>query len=321
MPAVAALRQKFPAAKISLLAAHGSRQLLPAIPGLDQTFVARGRISDAAQFFAVAKARFDYCLDFSRTDRSAFLTILSGAQRRITYDTIRREPIRQLSYNEFVPSQVRFVHTIDHHLALLAPLGVRDVSREIHLELTAVAKAKAASLIAEKELGEEFVILHPGSARAEKFWIPRRWAELADHITNTRGLCCVLTGGKSPIEQEHIARIKDHLQHPIHDLSGKLDLLSLTALLQRARLLITIDSAPMHLAAATGTPQVALFGPTNPFHWRPLTTPATILRAGYPVPMTTFLPKQPPGSMSEISTSDVIDAMQTLLSVPAAPIA
>jgi predicted lipopolysaccharide heptosyltransferase III len=321
VPAIAALRKNFPTAKISLVAAHGSRELLPAIPGLDQTFVARGRISDAAQFFAVAKAKFDYCLDFSRTDRSAFLTVLSGAKRRITYDTVRREPLRQLSYNEFVPSQVRFVHTIDHHLALLAPLGVHEVAREIHLELTTVAKAKATTLIAEKKLGERFVILHPGSAREEKFWIARRWAELADQISNTRGLRCVLTGGKSRMEQEHIAQIKAHLQVPVVDLSGKLDLLSLAALLQRARLLVTIDSAPMHLAGALGTPQVALFGPTNPFHWRPRTTPALILRAGYPAPMADFLPKQPPHAMKEISTEQVIDAMQTLLSVPVAPVA
>jgi ADP-heptose:LPS heptosyltransferase len=57
-----------------------------------------------------------------------------------------------------------------------------------------------------------------------------------------------------------------HLQHPVVDLSGQLDLLTLSALIERARLLVTIDSAPMHLAAALGTPQIALFGPTNPFH-------------------------------------------------------
>src|SRR5262245_21364752 len=130
VPAIAAVRKAFPAANISLVAAHSSRELLPAIPGLDRTFVARGRVSDAPQFFAIAKAKFDCCLDFSRTDRSAFLTLLSGAQRRITYDTVRRQPLRQLSYNEFVPSQVRFIHTIDHHLALLVSLGVRDAFRE-----------------------------------------------------------------------------------------------------------------------------------------------------------------------------------------------
>ena len=320
VPAIAALRKAFPAANISLVAAHGSRELLPAIPGLDRTFVARGRVSDAPQFFAVAKAKFDCCLDFSRTDRSAFLTLLSGAQRRITYDTIRREPLRQLSYNEFVPSQVRFIHTIDHHLALLAPLGVHDASREIRLKLPAVAKTKATEVIAKTGLGNDFVVLHPGSARAEKFWVARRWAEVADQMFDNGQLRCVLTGGKLRMEQEHIARIKAHLQHPVVDLSGKLDLLSLGALLQRARLLVTIDSAPMHLAAAFGTPQVALFGPTNPFHWRPRATPATILQAGNPAPVIDFVPKQPPRPMKEISTEQVIDAMQTLLSAPAAPV-
>ena len=123
------------------------------------------------------------------------------------------------------------------------------------------------------------------------------------------------------MEREHLARIKSYARQPMVDLSGVLDLLTLAALLKRARLLVTIDSAPMHLAAALGTPQVALFGPTNPFHWRPRTTPAVILRAGYPTPMTEFIPKQPPRPMKEISTEAVIDGMQSLLSTRAAPVA
>ena len=321
VPAIAALRKDFPEARISLIVAHGSRELVPAIPGVDQTFIARGRVSDAIQWFAVAKARFDYCLDFSRTDRSAFLTLLSGARKRITYDTIRREPLRQLSYNEFVPSKVRFVHTVDHHLALLAPLGVHDVSPEIHLALPQAAKARAAAVMTENDLGENFVILHPGSARTEKFWIAQRWAEVANRSASQEQIRFVLTGGKSRIEQDHIARIKSHLQRPVVDLSGQLDLLTLAALIERARLLVTIDSAPMHLAAALGTPQLALFGPTNPYHWHPRTASAIVLRAGNADPMTDFVPQQPPGAMKEISTEQVIDAMQTLLSSPAAPVA
>jgi len=321
VPAIAAVRKNFPKAKISLVVAHGSRELLPAIPGLDHTFVARGRVSDAAQWFVLAKAKFDYCLDFSRTDRSAFLTLLSAARKRITYTTIRHEPLRQLSYNEFVPSRVQFLHTVDHHLALLAPLGVRDASPEIHLALPVAAEARAEAVIAQNHLGRDFIVIHPGSARAEKFWLARRWAEVADQTSAIGALRLVLTGGKSRLEQEHIRRIKAHLRHPVLDLSGQLDLLTLSALIRRARLLVTIDSAPMHLAAALGTPQVALFGPTNPFHWRPRSTPAIILDAGKGHPATEFEPIQTRGAMKEISTKQVIDAMQTLLSIPAAPVA
>lgn len=320
VPAIAALRKDFPAARISLVVAHGSRELLPAIPGLDHTFIARGRVTDVPQWFAVAKAKFDYCLDFSRTDRSAFLTLLSGARKRITYDTIRREPFRQLSYNEFVPSRVRFVHTVNHHLSLLAPLGVQDLSQEVHLVLPDEAKTRAARVIAEKKLGDNFVVIHPGSARAEKFWVARRWAEVADGIRHDERTRVVITGAKARMEQDHIARIKAKLQHPVVDLSGQLDLLTLAALIQRARLLATIDSAPMHLAGALDTPQVVLFGPTNPFHWHPRFAPAVILQAGKAGPVTEFVPKQPPRQMKEISTSEVFDAMQSLLSAPAAPV-
>src|SRR4029077_15482750 len=111
-------------------------------------------------------------------------------------------------------------------------------------------------------------------------------------------LTVVLTGGSKPLEQAHLAEIKTKLRRPFVDLSGKTDLLVLAALISRARLLVTVDSAPMHLAAATHTPQVVLFGPTNPFHWRPRESPALILHGKSPEPITEFSPVQPRLPMS-----------------------
>jgi len=95
-------------------------------------------------------------------------------------------------------------------------------------------------------------------------------------------------------------------------------LLTLTALVAKARLLMTVDSAAMHLAAATQTPQVVLFGPTNPFHWRPRESPVLILQGESITPMSEFRPKQAGAAMKEISTEAVINAMDLLLSAPAA---
>ena len=315
VPAITAVRQQFPEARLTLVVAHGSREMLPAIPGIDRALVARGRISDAPQWFALAARRFDYCLDFSRTDRSAFLTLLSNARKRITYKTIRREPLRRLSYNQFVRSRVRELHTIDHHLSLLAPLGINNGSGMVRLRLPEEAGEEAGRAIASCRLGENFVVLHPGSARAEKFWLAERWAEIADHL-QANGLRVVLTGGTSRMEQDHLARIQARVKRPLVDLSGKLGLLAVAALIQRARLLGTVDSAPMHLASALGTPQVVLFGPTNPFHWRPRGSRSVILQAGHNHPSEHFLPKQARHPMKEISTKQVIDAMQSLLSTP-----
>src|SRR5207249_12309574 len=100
----------------------------------------------------------------------------------------------------------------------------------------------------------------------------------------------------------------------IVDLSGRTDLLSLAALIAQARLLVTVDSAPMHLAAATQTPQVVLFGPTNPFHWRPRESPALILQGESRIPLTEFSAIRPRLPMCQISTKAVIGAMDSLLS-------
>jgi ADP-heptose:LPS heptosyltransferase len=128
-----------------------------------------------------------------------------------------------------------------------------------------------------------------------------------------------LSGGRSPAEQAQISAIKAAAKSAeVIDLSGKTDLLTLAALVREARLLVTVDSAPMHFGAAWGTPQVVLFGPTNPFHWHPRSESAIILLGDLDGPVTEFRPKQRPAPMNQISTQSVIDAMETLLSVPAA---
>jgi predicted lipopolysaccharide heptosyltransferase III len=319
-PAIAALRKKFPEATISLVVSPAAEGLLPAISGIDKVFVLRGKADDALDWIALAWGKFDYCLDFTRNDRSSFLTLLSQAQKRITSDHPNlRTKIRARSYNEFVESPVRHLHTVDYHLALLKPLGIDDASRAIRLDLPDATVEKAEQLLKSAQAGDEFVILHPGSARAEKFWKAKRWAELIDHCVQERGMQCVLTGGRSPMERTQISAIKASTHSDVIDLSGKTDLLSLAALVRKARLLITVDSAPMHFAAAWGTPQVVLFGPTNPFHWHPRSESAVILLGQGNGPVSNFHPHQPPVPMNQISTQSVIDAMESLLSAPAAP--
>jgi len=320
-PSIGALRDRFPEATLSLVVSPAVEGLLPAISGVDKVFVVRGKADDALDWIALAWGKFDYCLDFTRNDRSSFLTLLSQARKRITADHPNlRTKIRARSYNEFVESPVRSLHTVDYHLALLQPLGIHDASRAIRLDLPDSTVEKAEDLLAEARAGEEFVILHPGSARSEKFWDVERWAQVIDHSVQERRMTCVLTGGRLPMERSQIAAIKSAASSEVIDLSGKTDLLTLAALVRKARLLVTVDSAPMHFAAAWGTPQVVLFGPTNPFHWHPRSESALVLLGGFEGPVTEFNPRQRAVPMNQISTKSVIDAMESLLSAPAAPV-
>src|SRR5204863_3838606 len=98
---------------------------------------------------------------------------------------------------------------------------------------------------------------------------------------------------------------------------AKTDLRTLAAVDAQPRLSTTVDSPPMHLASASRTAQVILFGPTNPFHWRPRESPVLILQGESTSPLTEFVPKQPRLPMNQISTKAVIDAMEMVLSAPA----
>jgi predicted lipopolysaccharide heptosyltransferase III len=318
-PAIAALRERFPDASISLVVSAAVKELLPAIAGIDKVFEVRGKTDDALDWIALSLGKYDYCLDFTRNDRSSFLTFLSGARKRITSDHPQlRTKLRARSYNEFVESPVGFLHTVDYHLALLKPLGIENASRTIRLDLPEETVASANELLREARVMDDFVCFHPGSARAEKFWEASRWAEAIDHCARETGMKCILTGGRSAIEQGQIAAIKAAATSKPIDFSGKTNLLMLAALVRQARLLVTVDSAPMHFAAAWDTPQVVLFGPTNPFHWHPRSEVAIVLLGGHEGPVTEFKPKQRAVPMNQISTKAVIDAMEALLSAPAA---
>jgi heptosyltransferase III len=318
-PAVAALRERFPEARVTIVVSSECADLLPAITGVDHILMARRNLRDLATFLAIAGKRFDYCIDFTRNDRSAFLTFLSGARKRIVSYRVRdQSKSRAPLYTDFVNVRMRDLHTIVYNLSLLEPLDIRDVSSVLHLELPRSAHQQADALRRNWNVSKPYVVLHPGSARQEKLWEAGRWAEVIERFGRYDDFDLVLTSGAPSHEQAHISAIKSETGQQIIDLSGKTDLLTLAALIGGARLLVTVDSAPMHLAAATHTPQVILFGPTNPFHWRPRESPALILQGKSPEPVTEFFPVQSRLPMSQISTEAVISAMDLLLSRQAA---
>ncbi len=326
-PAIAAVRKEFPDAKITLAISRDGAALVPALEGIDETIVLKRGLGDFKKYMSILRQRFDYCVDFTRNDRSAAVTLLSRAKKRIvSYRVKRRSPWRRQAYNEFVGHRMRDMHTADYHLSLLEPLGITKASPKLRLHLPNDAVESANALRRSAKIDNQFAIFHPGSARQEKFWEPERWAEAIEHARTKWNLDCVLTGGTSRMEQRHLARIEAHLARPnenafggsIVDLSGKTELLTLAALIAQARLLVTVDSAPVHLAAALRTPQIILFGPTNPYHWRPRESPAIILQGDSGAPVIKFIPKQFRSAMSLISTRTVIDAMDSLLSSPAA---
>ena len=304
-PAITALRKKYPDADITLAVSSECAELLSAISNVDHVLIARRNLRDVAMVSSVAGNRFDYCID---------LTLLSGARKRVASYRVREQSkTRAHAYTDLVGVRVRDLHTIDYNMALLEPLEVRSAASLPHLDLPQIALEKADRLRRDWKIRRRYVILHPGSARREKLWDPARWAEVIEHFGENHDSDLVLTSGPSIDERTHIREITQRTRQKFFNLSGQTDLLTLAALISDAQLLMTVDSAPVHFAASTHTPQVVLFGPTNPFHWRPRSSPALILHGSATAPVTEFAPVRPRLPMSEISTEAVISAMDSLL--------
>jgi ADP-heptose:LPS heptosyltransferase len=283
---------------------------------VDETLVHARHGQNAEMWTRLVLRHYDVCLDFTGTDRSALFAVLSKAGRRITFESVQRSCFRRVFFNEFIASSVRENHTVDHNLHLLRGLNLpMPAHAPIMLHLPEWALRKAGQLLEEAGIaaGSPFILVHPGTARPEKYWPADRWAEVIQWCEANLQMPCVLSGSADGHEQTHLAAIKKACPALAErDFSGRLDLLTLAALTRNASLVLTVDSAPMHLAGAFGSAQVALFGPTNPFHWRPRHERAIVLQADGPVGPPEFRPQHPGGPMTQISTHAVIDAILAL---------
>ena len=309
-PALAALRKALPEAHITLLAADDGAGLLGGMPFVDAHKIFKRAGSNPGMWAWMFRSHFDVCLDFTGTDRSALVSALSTAKKRATFSSIRKSSVRSWFYNETVDSAVRDFHTIDHYAHLLRAMQL-DVAPSATpvLEIPEWADREAAALLAAEGVSENFVVLHPGSARLEKCWPAERWFTVAEHCRKTWGYDVVLTGGRDPAEQEELRKVQAAGAAAV-DLSGRCGLLAFAALLRRSRLVVSVDSAAMHLAASGQVPQVALFGPTNPFHWRPRHARAVVVTASTDAVALDFQPKAFGALMDQLSTPTILAAME-----------
>src|SRR5260370_25705490 len=119
-PAIAALRSNYPDAHITLAVSNECAELLPAISNVDRVLIARRNLRDVAMVSSVAGKRFDYCIDFTRNDRSAFLTLLSGARRRVASYRVREQSKRRARvYTDLIGVRMREMTPNDYSCTLL----------------------------------------------------------------------------------------------------------------------------------------------------------------------------------------------------------
>lgn len=317
-PAAQALHEAMPNAELVMLVPAAVADLARCLAPVQRVIpYAAGRINLETWASTIA-GEWAACLDFTGTDRSALMAQLSRAKKRIGYSKFTRG-LRSMAFTDTCDASVRELHTVDFHVELVSKLLGREVSVSgkppfrIPTATMDDARRKLAAAGGVMEEQQPYAILHIGTAREEKFWPDDRWAAVAQHLHERHHLKIVLTGTGDGLEQPHLDRLRSQLRVPFVDLTGKLPLTELAAVIRDCRVIAGVDSMAMHLASLFAKPQVALFGPTNPFHWRARHRQSRVLTPFSDAPVQDFVPKMKKGKMEDISTVRVTATLDALI--------
>lgn len=311
-PALAALRQALPEARIELVLAGAAGQLAEMYRGLvGGVHIMHNGKWNVGVWRKALGGNWDGVLDFSGTDRSASLGLVTRAPIRLGYEKDARNKLRTRSWTHLCTASVRELHTIDFHHAL------------VHSFLELLGKSRVYvtdpghMFLPESSLPErpaKYAVVHPGTARPEKYWPAASWAEVIESIQAEHNLPVLLTGSEDAAETAHLQEIMQKT-FVWGNLAGKLTLPQLARVLKESQIVLGVDSAAMHLAAAYRRPQIALFGPTNPYHWRPRHDRSRILLAAGPEHRGDT-PRHVKADMEKLPVDRVVAAAWELLQLP-----
>jgi heptosyltransferase-1 len=285
LPTLEALRDVYPEAHITWLVEAAYAPLLANHPALNEVWVAP-RLRPA-EFFSGSnptrlrrlvrqlRARpFDLVLDLQGLVKSAVWVALARSPRKVGYDRTRE--FSYLALTERLPPFDPEAHAVRRYLNMAHYLGAPLTWPRFRLGLDPAADLAA---LLPREAGRLLAVFHPGARWASKLWPPASWARLAEWL-NQRGFQVTITG--SAADRKLVAEILGQSQAPLLNLAGRTSLVELAGVLRHAYLAITTDTGAMHLAAALGTPVVALFGPTAPWRTGPFGQGHRVVRLELP---------------------------------------
>lgn len=289
-PVFSTLKEKAPHIHIDALVFKDTADMLSLHPALSQlhgidrkwsTLGPFAQFKEEWQLFKTLKARrYDLIIHLTDHPRGAWLTRLTGARWSVAPQKPERGKWWKKSFTHlYATPRNGKRHTVELHLDALRRLGVfpTATSKPTTLIAGATAEKNIRQVLALHSLeSKAFIHLHPASRWTFKCWPVAQMAALIDEL-QTRGWPVVLTAAPSPDEHAMVEQILHAAKTKPVSLAGQLSLKDMAALTSQASLFIGVDSAPMHIAAAVGTPTVALFGPSGEFDWGPWQVPAKVI--------------------------------------------
>jgi lipopolysaccharide heptosyltransferase II len=299
---VRALKRTYPEAEIDLLALPASAKVASYDPNLSEIITYDPNIwrrpkalfqlknwREASALRQKLRARhYDLAVSVY-ANWAAILAVLSGARRRVGYGPEGYPGFMTDSVPGGIPGRWRHwapldnKHEVDYCLALAQAAGatLTPADRIPRLYVDEKTREEVEQLLIRAGLQphKPLIICHINSNNGQsKRWPIPYWATLIDRLIRQEGAQVVLTG--APGDMPQIDQVTSRMHERAINLAGKTSLTQLAALLQRADLLISGDSGPLHMGVACGTPIIGIYGPTNPSLGGPVSPDATVLRSG-----------------------------------------
>jgi len=305
-PAIKALRQRFPQAKISVLAQKLTRAIFSTNPDVDEV------LTDIRE---ISGKKFDLAIHYFNELPYALASLRAGIKYRLGDPS--KFPVGLL-YNLKATQNWRDItkHDVEQNMRLLKPLGVEPPYPKLDLHIDPEALAKVEMLLRDNGIApyDQIAGLHLSTGKGNKPWNPKNFGGIANYLSQ-KGFKVIASGNEK--DKELIMQAQKTARGNLIDLSMKTDLKELIALTSKYSLFIGVDTGPFHIAAALSIPMVYLSTSkfSLPLRWGPWRNRHVLIRKKSVCDLFCL-----PGSCdkdicaSEITPDEVIEAIETLLS-------
>jgi heptosyltransferase I len=263
LPVVTALKRHDPASHITWVLQPGPASLVRGHPDVDEIILFEKRrgwraLLDVRR--ALATRPFDLVIDLQVYIKAGLVTALARAPIKLGFDRSRARDLNWVFTNRRIPQHAP-QHVQDQYFEFLHALGIPHEPVEWKLGPWPHERSSQRELLSGIERPIATLVI--GTSHPQKEWLPERWAALSDALVERYGLEPVLAGGRSERELATERAIMEHARHRPRSTLGT-SLRELVGLIDASALVISLDTAPLHIAVALDRPVISLMGYNNP---------------------------------------------------------
>ncbi len=267
-PLLNSLRHAYPYAEIDVVVFQNKGEMLDGNPHINQIVEVAEKLNfyQHYQFIKTIFRRYDLAISTQTGDRPSFYAWLAAPYRVNVVPEYRL----QNAWKYWIAQRWTIFDDKSQHTVLqnLQLVDLMDIPRYYQVIPPRTQDTNWQKLLPFDMVTTNYVVLHLVPRWRYKYWTVWGWKKLIDELVKLK-LKIVMTGSQHPDELNYIQQVLGEQSHHVINLAGQLAFKQITVLLQNSKLYVGPDTAVTHLAAATGVPCVALFGPTNPVKWAP----------------------------------------------------